>query len=552
MSRSNFSASRIRFVALQLRSGLSGNAILSPNIQHLELTRGGCPVLPPHEERNLTIKNASMTLYLPRQIIADGCWFEMPASSNAQDDPTSYLIEAYDEDKNVWKTIGSSGMTLDRFGNLALGNESQSLLTRKNGQRVYISSLPPVWFILIYVVNSISAGVFFGAMCLCARVFENVLFVNYLLSMSFFLNFIYLAIASALLFSEEQTSRGIYWSLYSVSNLSFSLLLAWRERHFILGMLSMGIYLISYDLIWKTISGSSTGVPLNGIIVFSWAVIAYISRWSGYLQSKRLIKQDQRCYDEIWASLYASNTSDLMALQEALSPWKDLPEYLCRQYQKKMALFPEFESWNWVPASRELLSTPQIAQASMSLQVTGTPSGGTEIQNSTFDALSMMPADGIDYSSRVTSLNQSFTQAAGNYATLRKKVQEWALQSHGSFQLQTNGDPEFVRWASVCDKSNMLAKIKWGELKSISRSVEKLLRSYQQDVSRLTDLCRQSIVFDNVRDLTTCINVIAQDVHVRVVRFKNRLDPAFPSHLSAGYRYASDYEYRRAQAHASY
>jgi len=554
MSRLNFSTSRVRVVALELRSGLSGNAILSPHIQRLELTRGGCPVLPPHEERNLTIKDASMTLHLPRQIIADGCWFEMPASSSAEDDPTKYLIEAYDEDKNLWKTIGSSGMTLDRFGTLTLGTESQSLLIRKNGQRVYISSLPPVWWIMIYVVNSISAGVFFGAMCLCARVFKNVLFVNYLLSMSFFLNYIYINIGSAFLYSEEETSRGIYWSLYSVSNLAFSLLMACRERHFILGMLSMGIYLISYDLIWKAVSGSSTGVPLNGIIVFSWAVIAYISRWSGYLQSKRLIKQDQRCYDEIWASLYASNTSDLMALQGALSPWKDLPEYLCRQYQKRMALFPEFESsaGNWVSASRELLSPPQIAQASMSSQVTGTPPGATEIQNLTSDALSMRPADGIDYSSRVTSLNQLFTQAAGNYATLRKKVQEWALQSHGSFQLKTNGYPEFVRWERVCDKSNMFAKIKWGELKSISRSVEKLLRSYQQDVSRLTDLCRQSIVFDNVRDLTTCINLIAQDVHVRVVRFKNRLDPAFPSHLSAGYRYASDYEYRRAQAHASY
>jgi hypothetical protein len=556
MSRLNFSTSRIRFVALELRSGLSGDAILSPHIQRLELTRGGCPVLPPHEERNLTIKDASMTLHLPRQIIADGCWFEMPESSSAQNDPTRFRIEAYDEDKNVWKTIGSSGMSLDRFGTLTLSTQSQSLLTRKNvrqnGQRVYISSLPPVWWIMIYVVNSISAGVFFGAMCLCARVFKNVLFVNYLLSMSFFLSYIYLNIGSALLYSEGDTSRGIYWSLYAVSNLAFSLLMAWRERHFILGMLSMGIYLISYDLIWAAVSGSSTGVPLNGIIVFSWAVIAYISRWSGYLQSKRLIKQDQRCYDEIWASLYASNTSDLMALQEALSPWKDLPEYLCRQYQKRMDLFPEFESWNWVSASRELLSPPQIAQASMSLQVIGTSSGGTEIQNLTSDALSMMPADGIDYSSCVTSLNQLFTQAAGNYATLRKKVQEWALQSHGFFQLQTNGDPEFVRWESVCDKSNMFANIKWGELKSISRSVEKLLRSYQQDVSRLTDLCRQSIVFDNVRDLTTCINLIAQDVHVRVVRFKNRLDPAFPSHLSAGYRYASDYEYRRAQAHASY
>jgi hypothetical protein len=535
MSRLSFSTSRIRFVALELRSGLSGVSILSPHIQRLELTRGGCPVLQPHQERNVTIENASMTLYLPKPVVADGCWFEVPASSSAQNDPTRYLIEAYDEIKNVWKTIGSSGMTLDRFGTLKLGTESHSMLTRQNGHRVDISSLPPVWFFFIYVSNSLSAGVHFGAMCLCARVFKKVQFLNYLLSMSFFFNFIFSNIGSAFLILQEETSRGIYWSLYSVSNLAFSLVMAWRERYFILGMLSTGVYLITYDVIWA-VSGGNTGVggvPLNGIIMFSWAVIAYISRWRGYLQSTRLIKQDQRCYDEIWARLYASNTSDLTALQEALSPWKDLPEYLCRQCQKSTV--------HWQSASEELLYPPQIAQASISLQVTGTPSDGTGIlgirRNSTSHALSTMPADDIDYSSRVTSLNQLFTQAAGNYASLRKKVQEWALQSHGSFQLQTDGDhPEFVRWESVCDKSDMVAKIKWGEMKSISRSVEKLLRSYQQDVSRLTDLCRQSIVFENVRDLTTCINVIAQDVHVRVVRVKNRLDPAFPSHLSAGYR----------------
>jgi hypothetical protein len=98
-------------VALELRSGLSGVSILSPHIQRLELTRGGCPVLQAHQERNATIENASMTLHLPKPVVADGCWFEVPASSSAQNDPKRYLIEAYDEMKNVWKTIGSSGMT---------------------------------------------------------------------------------------------------------------------------------------------------------------------------------------------------------------------------------------------------------------------------------------------------------------------------------------------------------------------------------------------------------------------------------------------------------
>ena len=57
-----------------------------------------------------------------------------------------------------------------------------------------------------------------------------------------------------------------------------------------------------------------------------------------------------------------------------------------------------------------------------------------------------------------------------------------------------------------------------------------------QDPSRLVDVCRQSIVFQAVADLVECVEAIAQDPDVQVVRIKNRMDPAFDARLSAGYR----------------
>ena len=42
--------------------------------------------------------------------------------------------------------------------------------------------------------------------------------------------------------------------------------------------------------------------------------------------------------------------------------------------------------------------------------------------------------------------------------------------------------------------------------------------SNAQDVSRLVDLCRQSIIFEKVEDLVECLRIISADSLVRVVQ----------------------------------
>ena len=50
------------------------------------------------------------------------------------------------------------------------------------------------------------------------------------------------------------------------------------------------------------------------------------------------------------------------------------------------------------------------------------------------------------------------------------------------------------------------------------------------------DVCRQSIVFDSVSDITDCLRAIREDDSVVVVRVKNRLNPGFDATDSGGYR----------------
>jgi hypothetical protein len=59
---------------------------------------------------------------------------------------------------------------------------------------------------------------------------------------------------------------------------------------------------------------------------------------------------------------------------------------------------------------------------------------------------------------------------------------------------------------------------------------------YAQDPSRLVDLCRQSIVFEDVASLASCLAVISADRDVDVARVKNRLDPAYDAAPTAGFR----------------
>ena len=57
-----------------------------------------------------------------------------------------------------------------------------------------------------------------------------------------------------------------------------------------------------------------------------------------------------------------------------------------------------------------------------------------------------------------------------------------------------------------------------------------------QDVSRLSDICRQSIIFDTADGVARCLRAINSDAEARLVRVKNRLDPDYESDASAGYR----------------
>jgi hypothetical protein len=156
-----------------------------------------------------------------------------------------------------------------------------------------------------------------------------------------------------------------------------------------------------------------------------------------------------------------------------------------------------------------------------------------------FNGMQTISVPGLcDDRSYVTCVDQLFCQARIVQVFLKEIVQAWAGSSRGMFQLMshetghasemserpTRVKPEFVRWSDA--KGTLQEqRIKWPPLKTHERCLEKLLRVYMDDVSRLVDIVRYQIVFEDLSDLTMCLGQIAIDPRVRIERIKNRMHP---------------------------
>jgi hypothetical protein len=73
-------------------------------------------------------------------------------------------------------------------------------------------------------------------------------------------------------------------------------------------------------------------------------------------------------------------------------------------------------------------------------------------------------------------------------------------------------------------------------VKDPRRAVEKVLDCYGGDVSRLLDVCRCRIVFDDVRAAALCLRLIMRTLSVSVLRVKNTLTASHDAAASGGFR----------------
>jgi hypothetical protein len=226
---------------------------------------------------------------------------------------------------------------------------------------------------------------------------------------------------------------------------------------------------------------------LAGVFLAIFGTMILILRWKAVGVSWWSIRKDQKVYDSLWANMMLDPAivGEMLQLREAVL---------------------------WVQQS---VSPSAVRQRCV-----------------------VQGAMGITRMEPLTSLDTLYNQAAGAELLLRSKVVHWAGVSKGLFPLQRDQSfDEEQTWIRVnCEDIDSLEMVRWPKIKTPERAIEKLMRSYGGDVSRLLDVSRQAIVFENMQDVKNCFLAICRDPEITIERVKNRYDSSYRSSASAGYR----------------
>jgi len=109
----------------------------------------------------------------------------------------------------------------------------------------------------------------------------------------------------------------------------------------------------------------------------------------------------------------------------------------------------------------------------------------------------------------MTSLDQLWTQAILLRGFLLPKVLKLANDFGGIFPLKSEGSEAELRFEK-CQQQDWVPykdKFRMGGIKCPKRGIEKVDSAYGGDVSRLLDVCRETIVFESLEQLSHCLEV---------------------------------------------
>ena len=207
-----------------------------------------------------------------------------------------------------------------------------------------------------------------------------------------------------------------------------------------------------------------------GLYLTGSAVTFFFLRWRVLRRARLLVLDDRRRYDAFWTEVLRSQAADCLELRaQAHALAARLPAGPPQQMTS---------SGRVKPASLHAYSLVAVSAAMNPFSIWQSP-------------VPQSPAALFP----LFSLDQLFVQAICTQPLLLSKVQQWAAASGGLFPCQrphpaSSGRVVFAQFTEA-DMGSGPDKFKWCRLKSVPRAVEKVIRAYELDVSRLVDVCRQ-------------------------------------------------------------
>jgi hypothetical protein len=525
--------SRVRLTALDGRSA---------SLSSLGYLRDGCGFESRARPFAVDRSPSSLAVSYDESVLLNGWWFSVPLAA-VGDAPTRFTFEVWDG--GAWQRAGSSshawtwsGAVVFLDGALDLRSPPAGVRTRVHDGQLYAEfdmRLPWMWTHAKWISN-LSLIMMTGSVSLvsltkrqmqgrwyCAF-FWTVLFVIELLSC-----IVYARVG--------ESALALLCGIFALSDLIYASCLAFYEsvyRHVngVCGALYFGgvvahyLYLDAPGMICgRYLCLENRGI-MEGFGLVMLFLSALVSRAMSRRKAERVIAEFRDAYEKCWARLLASEEG-LSAVKQiakcTASIAAGLPERI-RQRGRGDAQPPLPRAGSGVePCDTALCRRQQSAG--------GARASSPPLQPGVAEpAAAEAQPDGPV----IQDLDQLFAQAEGVDVVLRRKVREWGLASRGCFQTErAKCRVAFARWG---DAAAAGAPVLWAAVKSKRRAIEKLYRSYDCDVARLLDCCRQSLYFERPRDLLACLRAIAGDAEAQVVRVKNLLEPGRDALATGGYR----------------
>ena len=509
-------AYHFRFTALQLRGG-EDLAIARPELTSqwtFGLMTNGCSDHLAETPFNFTRHAAGRTLSYAAPVAMNGWYFSSGSSAHPENDPVRFTLECSDNmEGTAWKQIGSSSFVWTWGGFYLWENGIYRSDEDKNrpfsarfdmsvparwshhrvGQRILIVLMFSFMYLALAMGHHLLAKAFVSFFFLCLSLHEG--------------------ISAWMGIHAADYPFAFLTASFSLTDLQYSLTMTFAESRLRQCFLvsSIGYFipvLIYYTCLIEYPQGlleprcikESVGL-LEGLVVFGLYV--YASR--AVAHSARMVKEimalDMSVYDKCW-----SNMLSRYAGSEAIQM---LHELAIKLGQGQLAV---------------------IRQRGQPLPV-----------ESSADQVSLLQSHGAyKPGPLIDDLDQLLLQAAGLDLFLRRKVQAWALLSNGCFEVANRDGSRsgsmFMRWEQIRGVPELVRSTHFARPKSRVRVIEKLCRCYRMDVSRLTDCCRQSIVFEEISDIHACLQAIHEDSEVVLLRVNNRLHTSYRAEQTAGYR----------------
>jgi len=119
------------------------------------------------------------------------------------------------------------------------------------------------------------------------------------------------------------------------------------------------------------------------------------------------------------------------------------------------------------------------------------------------------------------SPDQLYISAIFAHFLLKMYLCKVALRNNGCFPASIHD--RNISWSEAIHDPGLESEILWPAPKHRKRIVEKVLRTYQGDLSKVLDIARGSIVFRTVADMLSCFEDMTSDPSVEVLRVKNKL-----------------------------